>query len=207
MRAISLAAQTLLHTLSRVVGSEVIDDAIAFFRAFDGMEEGFRRRADATRALLRDPASAFVLVSSPRAEPVAEALRFASRLKELGAAVRLVVVNRVHPDPRSALSDQVLGFPSPPPATATSVEPASAADEALEQLGRIRQAHRDLVRTVEEEEIEAERLRRALGAPAAVTIPLLPADITDTQGLTTLWELATANPPTASEQSGGEQRP
>ena len=50
MRAVNVAAQTFLRTVSKVVGGEVIDDAVAFFRAFEGMEEGFRQRADAVLA-------------------------------------------------------------------------------------------------------------------------------------------------------------
>ena len=37
-----------------VVGSEVIDDVVAFFRAFEGMEAGFRDRALAVEQLLAD---------------------------------------------------------------------------------------------------------------------------------------------------------
>ncbi|HEX9506223.1 MAG TPA: ArsA-related P-loop ATPase, partial [Acidimicrobiia bacterium] len=40
LRMGSVAAQAFLRTVARVVGTEVIDDAIAFFRAFEGMEQG-----------------------------------------------------------------------------------------------------------------------------------------------------------------------
>ena len=43
--------QTFLRTVARVVGSEAIDDVVAFFRAFEGMEVGFRDRAMAVEAL------------------------------------------------------------------------------------------------------------------------------------------------------------
>src|SRR3546814_8693230 len=45
LRAVNMATQTFLRTVARVVGADVIDDAVAFFQAFDGMEEGFKRRA------------------------------------------------------------------------------------------------------------------------------------------------------------------
>ena len=45
LRVASVAVQTFLRTVARVVGSEVIEDVVAFFRAFEGMEEGFRERA------------------------------------------------------------------------------------------------------------------------------------------------------------------
>ena len=38
----AIAAQAFVRTVSKVVGTEVIDDVLAFFRAFEGMEEGFR---------------------------------------------------------------------------------------------------------------------------------------------------------------------
>src|SRR3546814_18277672 len=44
LKAVNVAAQTFLRTVSRVVGAEVIDDAVAFFQAFEGREEGFRER-------------------------------------------------------------------------------------------------------------------------------------------------------------------
>jgi anion-transporting ArsA/GET3 family ATPase len=96
LRVGSVAAQALLRTISRVVGSEAIDDAIAFFRAFEGMEEGFRERAAAVTALLASPDTAFVLVTSPRRDAVEEAEFFAERLEDEEFAVDALVVNRVH---------------------------------------------------------------------------------------------------------------
>ena len=45
LRAVNVATQLLLRTISRVVGGEVVRDAVAFFTAFEGMEQGFRDRA------------------------------------------------------------------------------------------------------------------------------------------------------------------
>src|SRR3546814_13838631 len=80
LKAMNVAAQTFLRTVSRVVGAEVIDDAVAFFQAFEGMEEGFRERADAVVGLLSDAETAFVLVASPRRATIAEARYFAEKL-------------------------------------------------------------------------------------------------------------------------------
>jgi anion-transporting ArsA/GET3 family ATPase len=98
LKAASVAAQAFVRTVSKVVGGEVFDDAITFFTAFDGMEQGFKERARAVEALLADDATAFVLVASPRRDTVAEAEFFASKLAESGIAVRALVVNRMHPD-------------------------------------------------------------------------------------------------------------
>jgi anion-transporting ArsA/GET3 family ATPase len=96
VRVGSVAAQALLRTISRVVGTEPVDDAITFFRAFEGMEEGFRERAAQVMALLASSGTAFVLVTSPRRDAVEEAEFFAERLSEGQFAVDALIVNRVH---------------------------------------------------------------------------------------------------------------
>ena len=55
LRAVGVATQALLRTISKVAGAEIVQDAVAFFQAFEGMEEGFRTRAGAVRELLADP--------------------------------------------------------------------------------------------------------------------------------------------------------
>jgi anion-transporting ArsA/GET3 family ATPase len=97
LRAVNLAAQAFVRTVSKVVGGEVLDDALAFFSAFEGMEEGFRDRAERVQALLGDDATAFILVTSPRADTVAEATFFASKLEESGISVAALILNRMHP--------------------------------------------------------------------------------------------------------------
>jgi anion-transporting ArsA/GET3 family ATPase len=97
LRVGSMAAQAFLRTVGRVVGSEAVHDVIAFFRAFEGMEEGFRTRANDVMELLASTDTAFVLVTTPRRDAVAEASYFAQRLFESAYAVDALVVNRVHP--------------------------------------------------------------------------------------------------------------
>src|SRR3974390_3051414 len=97
LRAVSVAMQTLMRQLSRVAGAEIVQDAITFFQAFEGMEEGFRVRADHVRDLLGRDTTAFVLVPAPRDDPVEEARWFADRLEESGMTVDGLVVNRVFP--------------------------------------------------------------------------------------------------------------
>ena len=97
MRMISVATQPVLRAIGKVVGSEVLADAVAFFQAFAGMEGGFRQRADDVIALLRAPSTLFVLVASPRRETVGEAAWFAGQLAGQGIDRTAGVANRVHP--------------------------------------------------------------------------------------------------------------
>ena len=105
LRVASVAVQTFLRTVSRVVGSEVVDDIVGFFRAFEGMEAGFRERAGRVRALLADGGAAFVLVTSPRRDALDEAEFFAQRLESEGRTVAALIVNRVHPTFGTELSE------------------------------------------------------------------------------------------------------
>ena len=97
VKAVNVAAQAFLRTLSRTVGGDVVKDAVAFFQAFEGMEEGFIERAHGVEELLAADETSFVLVASPRADTVAEATYFAERLAEGGIDVRALIVNRMHP--------------------------------------------------------------------------------------------------------------
>ena len=97
VKAVSFATQAFLRTVSKVVGGEVVSDAVAFFQAFEGMEQGFRERALHVQELLSDPATAFVLVGSPRRDAVQEALFFAQKLQEAKIGVDALIVNRLHP--------------------------------------------------------------------------------------------------------------
>lgn len=116
MRAMSVAAQLLLRTLARVAGSEIVDDTVAFFQAFEGMEAGFRERAARVEQLLAEAATGFVLVAAPRRESVAEAEFLARRLDDLGHRIDALIVNRV-----------LVGFdrPSPLGAAGTATAPAT----------------------------------------------------------------------------------
>lgn len=97
MKAVNVAAQAFMRSVSKVVGGEVFDDAVAFFQAFDGMEEGFKERAELVLDLLSSPVTSFVLVASPKRDTVDEAEFFAGKLAEADIGVSALVVNRMHP--------------------------------------------------------------------------------------------------------------
>jgi anion-transporting ArsA/GET3 family ATPase len=97
LRAVGMATTALLRTISKVAGAEIVQDAVAFFQAFEGMEEGFRTRAGAVRKLLADPSTAFVLVTSARPDAISEATFFAEKLAEREIVPAALVVNRIQP--------------------------------------------------------------------------------------------------------------
>lgn len=97
MKAVNVAAQAFVRQVSKVVGAEVFDDAITFFQAFDGMEAGFKERAEQVLDLLTSPETSYVLVASPKRDTVAEAQYFAEKLAEADIPIAALIVNRMHP--------------------------------------------------------------------------------------------------------------
>lgn len=87
----------LVKKVDEVIGLKFVEDFADFFRAFDGMYEGFRARARRVDALLREPFTSFVVVTSPQPLPLAEAGYFCDRLRELEMRLDAVIVNRVQP--------------------------------------------------------------------------------------------------------------
>lgn len=97
VKAVNVAAQAVTRSIAKVVGAEVIGDAIAFFAAFEGMESGFAQRAERVHQLLAERDTAFVLVASPNADTVDEATYFADELARNDISVRALIVNRMQP--------------------------------------------------------------------------------------------------------------
>lgn len=98
LKFLGVAAQPIFNAIGKVVGSDVLTDALAFFQAFAGMETGFRERADDVIELLRADRTSFVVVASPRHDTIAEAVWFAEQLRDQDVGVAAAIVNRVHPD-------------------------------------------------------------------------------------------------------------
>ena len=73
-----------------------IDDLGVFFTEFNDILGGFRKRAEETFALLRQPRVGFVLVASPEPMAVREALAFHERLRRPAMPFVGFVVNKVH---------------------------------------------------------------------------------------------------------------
>jgi anion-transporting ArsA/GET3 family ATPase len=81
---------------ARVTGVDMLAELSSFFRSLSGVTEGFSERTRAVAALLRDPQTCFLIVTSPEPEPAREARFLARRLAETGMSQPELVVNRFH---------------------------------------------------------------------------------------------------------------
>jgi anion-transporting ArsA/GET3 family ATPase len=164
LRAIGMATQVFLRTISRVVGGAVVADAIAFFTAFEGMEQGFRDRAALVSRLLSDPGTAFVVVASPRRDAVAEAGFFADRLSSSAGRVEALVANRMFPS-----------FAAEPVSLPPGLSAGPAADLVLNLA--------DFTRVAAREEAHLAALTARLPGIPLVRVPFLSADVHDLAAL------------------------
>lgn len=97
-RIAAAAATPVLRAVSSVVGNDALEGAVAFLRAFDGMQDEFARRAGDVARLLRGEHTAFVVVTAPSPAALDDAGHFVTELARLNVPLRLVVANRMPPD-------------------------------------------------------------------------------------------------------------
>ncbi|MFN2606404.1 MAG: ArsA family ATPase [Acidimicrobiales bacterium] len=168
IKAVNLATQAFLRTVGRVVGSEVVADAVRFFQAFEGMEDGFRQRAARVDELLTDPGTAFLLVAAPRPDVVAEAEFFATKLADASIEVAALVVNRMHPRYGGEWSE---------------VDRERAATLAGTPLGPLYENLADLHQLADGEEAHVARLVEQVAPAPALRVPVLASDVHDLAGL------------------------
>lgn len=174
LRVLTVATQPLLRAVGRVVGSDVLADAVAFFQAFAGMDVGFRQRAEAVTALLRADSTRFVLVASPQRDTITEATWFADQLAEQGFSVHATIVNRLHPR---------FGDGTVADATSRATTASQRGDHDLAAVwGNL--AELRTIATAERAEL-VPLLERVAGS-AVVEVPLLPSDVHDIEALDVL---------------------
>jgi anion-transporting ArsA/GET3 family ATPase len=167
MRLVGRGTGLVFGVLRRVTGVDLIEDLSVFFRALSGLIDGFRARAERVSALLGDPGTTFLLVTSPEREPIEEALFFHRKLRSARLPFGGVVVNKVHGN-------------------------APGGVDALEdRLGA--GLTRRVQRTVEDYRVLAERDRANIAGLAAeldgarlICVPHLDDDVHDAEGLVRL---------------------
>ena len=174
VKAVNFAAQGFFRSVGKVVGGEVIADAIAFFAAFEGMDEGFKERARKVEQLLKSDLSACVLVASPKSDTVEEATYFASKLTEYSIDVRALIVNRMHPDPGGGTSQ----------AARLRAETFAGTD-----LGDLFTSLADLRQMAEGEAAHLTSLTQRIEPAPVCRVPFLPFEVSD---LDTLGRFADA---------------
>lgn len=105
-QAVSATVRMLLRRLERATGSGTLRDISAFFVALEALFGGMQQRTTEARALLHGEQTAFVLVTGPDEQVLAETRALHDEVSRLGAPLRAVVLNRAHPLPAIDVADE-----------------------------------------------------------------------------------------------------
>lgn len=165
-RITNAGASAFLWAIRRIAGPKVVEDTVEFFRSLAGLEAGLRQRAAETAQILRGPGTAFVLVSSPRAEAIDEAAHLAGALGAGGFPLEAVVINLVHPAPAPLAS-------APP----HDLPPGPLADQF--------DLYRELTTLADDERREMATLHALADEVPVIEVPVLD-DVQDLAGLAKL---------------------
>ena len=130
-RLFTMASKPFYQVADRILGSGFLRDIADFFVLFQAMEKGFVARAREVEALLGDPRTTFLVVSTLETAPAHEAAFLARELLSRDYDLGAIVANRVLPagaHPPRARRPAPSGSPPPPRATrwSTPSPPSSA---------------------------------------------------------------------------------
>nr|WP_246852160.1 ArsA-related P-loop ATPase [Patulibacter sp. SYSU D01012] len=173
-----------LTALQRLTGVDLLRDLSTFFEALGPLTDGLSARAVAVRALLRDPATRFVVVASPEPVPAAEAVFFRRHLDGAAMPFTGLVVNRAevvaageHDRDGAAVADALA---------------ADLGEDLAARVGRTWDEHR--ARAAHDRTVVA-ALARATGDDRPVVVPLLPGEVFDLPALAAVRDGLVADAP------------
>ena len=182
--AAAIAARSsslVFFALRRVTGVDLLADLGEFFRLLSGVVDGFAERASAVASLLGDPATTFLIVTSPEPTPVEEAIFFRRRLGQAGMPFGGLVVNRLRALARTrpAIDESALAAD-----LGGDADLAARSVQALKDLRAL--AHRDAA--------SLRRLTAELDDKHPILVPQLDRDVSDMAGLLTVQRYLFATP-------------
>lgn len=183
LKVVSKGMGVARGALSRVLGTQLLDDVQTLVAALDTMFGGFRERADQTYALLQQPGTAFVVVASPERDALREAGYFVERLQADSMPLAGVVVNRMvrtlAPDLDATEADRVAE-------RLLAEEPVDGRFDETSATGLLPgmlSLQAETARTAVRHEEAARRFADRHSGVAMVHVPLAAVDVHDLEGL------------------------
>ena len=201
LRIAGAAVQAFIRTVSRIVGAAVVDDIVAFFRSFEGMEEGFRTRAARVVEILKQPETRFVLVTSPRRDAIEEARFFAERIGDHDLSVDALIVNRVHPRFGEEIA---VGLRARADTLRELSAPTRTEREARDRLAARYRNLAEFNDIAERERANIETVRVRTRSAAVAYVPYLAHDVHDFHALAEVGEILFGGDTAAGTVTGGE---
>lgn len=132
-RALELGSEAIARVLKKMMGQGTIEEIAEFFEAFRDLWDGFRERSLRVDELLGDPATRFLLVTSPAPAARTEALFFLEELDRRDLPFGGFLVNRTAMPPSHALAPGDLPETGPLPAADWAAVRAGLAQAPMRQ--------------------------------------------------------------------------
>jgi anion-transporting ArsA/GET3 family ATPase len=177
-RIAALGFGIFTNVLSKLLGAQVLADVGNFVADIDTTFGGFRERADATYALLKDSGTEFIVVAAPERDALREAAYFVERLNQDSMPLGGLILNRVQEVPETGLTqDQVLAAAQK--LTAEGEGPLTAA---------LLELHAQRMEIKERQKHLAMRFTAAHPNVAVQPIPAMAQDVHDLAGLREIGE-------------------
>ena len=172
-RLAALGFGIFTNVLSKLLGAQVLADVGNFVADIDTTFGGFRERADATYALLKDSGTEFIVVATPERDALREAAYFVERLNQDSMPLGGLILNRVQEVPETGLTqDQLLAA-----AQKLTAEGSGPLTAALLEL------HAQRIEIKERQKHLSARFTAAHPDVAVQPIPAMPQDVHDLAGL------------------------
>jgi anion-transporting ArsA/GET3 family ATPase len=184
LKVVTVSVGMVARVFTKIIGGDLLNDLSTFVTALESMFGGFRERAQQTYELLKAPGTAFLVVAAPEPDALREASYFVERLSAEHMPLAGVVVNRTR---RAA---PVAGGE---PLTAARAELAAdslTGDDTASALARAALlVHAEIAAAAEHDSRMTKRFASAHPNVPLVSVPALPADVHDLDGLRTIGRL------------------
>jgi anion-transporting ArsA/GET3 family ATPase len=172
------------RVFTKVIGGDLLNDLSTFVTALESMFGGFRERAQQTYELLKQPGTAFIVVAAPEPDALREASYFVERLSEERMPLAGIIVNRTR---------MAAPVPDGEPLSAARAEVAADTLAKKDPKATLAQAalrvHAEVATAAEHDARMTKRFSSAHPQVPLVTVPALPADVHDLEGLRTIGGL------------------
>jgi anion-transporting ArsA/GET3 family ATPase len=182
-RVLSAGVGMVTGAMTKVLGGQFLSDVQAFVAALDTVFGGFRQRAEATYQLLQADETAFLVIAAPEPDAIREAAYFAERLTSEHMPLAGLVVNRFHARTGKAIS------PEDAESGARRLAGDRGSDEAAEETSELLLVHAERARRSLREKKVASRFTSSHPRVPTVSVPALPSDVHDLDGLRRIGEL------------------
>jgi anion-transporting ArsA/GET3 family ATPase len=187
LRVVTVSFSLMTRVVTKILGNDLLSDVSAFVASLEAMFGGFRERAEHTYRLLKAPGTAFIVVASPEPDALREASYFVERLAGDQMPLAGLVLNRMHqaavlPDGTEALTARRAEAAADTLAAKPSTPETTLAEAAL-------RVHVEIALAADHDTRMARRFAAAHPEVAIATVPALPTDVHDLDGLREIGDL------------------